>query len=52
MKHLVSLFATLLFWGFIVVKVAGHTFAAWSWWWVLMPIVPWLSLLLITYWGL
>lgn len=42
---------SIFFWGFIVVKVAGHTFALWSWWWVLLPIVPWLSLL-VTRFGL
>jgi hypothetical protein len=33
----------VLFWGFIVIKVSGHIFAAWSWWWVLLPIVPWIG---------
>ena len=37
--------ASLLFWGFMVVKVVGHSFAHWSWWWILLPIVPWLGLL-------
>jgi hypothetical protein len=30
----------IVFWGFIAIKAFGHTFAAWSWWWVLLPIVP------------
>lgn len=30
----------LFFWGFIVTKVIGHTFALWSWWWILLPVVP------------
>lgn len=34
--------AALLFWGFLGVKAFGHAFALWSWWWVLLPIVPWL----------
>lgn len=36
-----------LFWGYIVIKAWGTTFAAWSWWWVLLPFVPWLWLLLV-----
>lgn len=39
-----SWLAALPFWAFIVVKVAGTSFAAWSWWWVLLPIVPWIGL--------
>lgn len=35
-----SAFWGLTFWAFVVIKVAGHTFAAWSWWWVLLPVVP------------
>jgi hypothetical protein len=38
-----SIFGGLFFWGFIVVKAVGHIFAAWSWWWVLLPIVPWIG---------
>lgn len=34
-----------MFWGYIAVKWVGTAFAAWSWWWVLLPIVPWLALL-------
>jgi hypothetical protein len=37
--------SAVLFWGFIVIKAWGHLFAAWSWWWVLLPIVPWLGIL-------
>lgn len=36
--------ACLLFWGFIVVKVWGTAFAAWSWWRVLFTLIPWLGL--------
>lgn len=25
---------------FVIVKVWGSAFAAWSWWWVLLAIVP------------
>lgn len=35
---------SLVTWGFVAVKIAGTSFAAWSWWWVLLPIVPWLAL--------
>lgn len=40
----IEVFGGLLFWGFIVVKAWGHVFADWSWWWVLLPLVPWLGL--------
>lgn len=36
---------------FIAVKVGGTALAAWSWWWLLMPLVPVLSLL-VKAWGL
>jgi len=45
MKSLINLLGGILFWGFIVTKWLGTTFAAWSWWWVLLPIVPWMALL-------
>lgn len=32
------------FWGFVAIKVAGTTFAAWSWLWLFLPIVPAFSL--------
>lgn len=35
----------VLFWGFIVVKTWGSAFAAWSWWWIFLPLVPWLGLI-------
>lgn len=43
MKHF--LFA-VIFWCFIVLKIWGTAVAAWSWWWVLLPLVPmvWLGL--------
>lgn len=25
---------------FVVIKVGGTAFAHWSWWWLLLPIVP------------
>lgn len=35
-----------LFWClFIAIKIAGHSLAAWSWWWIFLPIVPLLGLL-------
>ena len=39
-----SFLAGIVFWGFVAVKVWGVSFAAWSWWWLLLPIVPWLGL--------
>lgn len=44
MKTFIAYIGTLMFWGFIAVKLAGTSFAAWSWWWLLLVIVPWLSL--------
>ncbi len=35
---------TVVFGGFIAIKLAGTSLVAWSWWWLLMPIVPVLSL--------
>lgn len=29
---------------FIAIKLAGTSLASWSWWWLLMPIVPLLGL--------
>ncbi len=51
MKDIANLAYALLFAFFIAVKIAGTTFALWSWWWLLMPLVPVLSLL-VTRWGL
>jgi hypothetical protein len=39
-----SVLSSLLFWGFIVVKAWGTSFAAWLWWWLFIPIVPWIGL--------
>jgi hypothetical protein len=25
---------------FLVIKIGGTAFASWSWWWVLLPIIP------------
>lgn len=44
MKALIETIGWILFWGFVVVKVWGTSFAAWSWWWLLMVIIPWLAL--------
>ena len=30
--------------SFLAIKLAGTSLASWSWWWVLMPIVPLLGL--------
>lgn len=34
---------SLVFWGFVGIKVMGHLFAAWSWWWIFCPIIPWVG---------
>lgn len=44
MKHVVQLVFVLSLWFFVAVKVAGTSFASWSWWWVLLSLVPNLSL--------
>jgi hypothetical protein len=31
---------TLSFWAYVMIKVWGTLFAAWSWWWLLLPFVP------------
>lgn len=33
-----------MFWGFLGAKWFGSVFVAWSYWWVFLPIVPWLWL--------
>jgi hypothetical protein len=42
--QLCSLVHTLSFWVFIAIKVAGTSFAAWSWWWLLFPVIPFVGL--------
>jgi hypothetical protein len=37
--------AGIIWWGFVVIKLCGHSFAAWGWWWIFLPIVPWAGLL-------
>ena len=40
----VSLWA-IAFWVFVAIKLAGTSLAGWSWWWVLLPMIPDLSML-------
>lgn len=40
MKHVITIIGTLGFWAFIAIKVAGTSLASWSWWWLLMPVIP------------
>ena len=47
MNLVTTLLWMLTFWGFVAVKIAGTSLAAWSWWWILLPIVPMLSLLVV-----
>lgn len=42
MTKLCEVLAGVLLWSFIIVKGWGTAFAAWSWWWLLLPMVPWL----------
>ena len=39
-----SFLSTVVWGGFIAIKLAGTSLAGWSWWWLLLPIVPVLSL--------
>jgi hypothetical protein len=36
----------VVFAAFIAIKVAGAALAAWSWWWLLFPLVPVMALVL------
>ncbi len=36
-----------LFWLFIGIKLFGTSLATWSWWWILLPLIPLLSLLIL-----
>lgn len=44
MKSATAAIHALSFWFFVAIKVAGHSFADWSWWWLLLPQVPAFSL--------
>lgn len=44
MQHVASAFSAITLAFFIAVKLGGTALAAWSWWWLLMPLVPVLSL--------
>ena len=44
MKSLRHFIGPLLFWSFVVIKAWGTSFAAWSWWWLFLPIVPFIGL--------
>lgn len=46
MKDSAPLFTVPWLLIFILVKLGGSAFASWSWWWVFVPIVPCLVLLL------
>lgn len=36
----------LTFWMFVAGKLVSATFAAWSWWWVIFPLVPILGIVI------
>ena len=44
MEKILTIIWSLSFWGYIAVKVAGTSLVAWSWWWLLMPVMPILGL--------
>jgi fatty acid desaturase len=33
----------MAFWLFGAIKLWGSVLATWSWWWMLLPVVPWLG---------
>ncbi len=49
MKRFAELITSLIFGGFIAIKIAGVSLAAWSWWWLLFPAVPLLGILVQRY---
>lgn len=51
MKHLLRFVGSMIFLGFIAVKCWGVSFATWSWWWLLLPMMPWLALV-VAHFGL
>ncbi len=50
-QNVAALLWFVSFWSFVAIKVAGHTFANWSWFWILLSPVPVLSLA-VKYFGL
>ena len=40
MSEFQSWVSGIVFAGFIAGKIAGTYIAMWSWWWLLMPLVP------------
>jgi hypothetical protein len=49
MKQIGTTIHQLSFWAFIAIKLAGTSLATWSWWWLLLPPVPCISLLVTAY---
>lgn len=43
MSKLIALLQGIVFWTFFAIKAWGVTFAAWSWWWLLLPIMPFIG---------
>lgn len=39
-----KLLYAVMFWGFILIKAMGTTFASWSWLWMFFSFIPWLWL--------
>ncbi len=50
-QSVIRLIWFLAFWGYLGVKIGGVTFATWSYWWLLLPVVPWFALA-AKHWGL
>lgn len=46
MNRTIPFLWTLSVWVFLAIKVAGTAFAAWSWWWLLLPPIPVMALVL------
>lgn len=51
MAAISKMFWIFVFWVFVTIKVAGTSLAGWSWFWILVPLVP-VAELLVRHFGL
>lgn len=40
MNQVLSAVWAVAFWAFIIIKMMGAALASWSWWWIILPQVP------------
>lgn len=45
-KQVLAIVWPVCVWTFVAVKIGGTALASWSWWWLLLPQVPVVDLLL------